>query len=388
MDGFVNGFATRCIKGFAEKNAGAFVTPIYQTSTFEFESVKQGADRFLLQDPGMIYTRLGNPTINDFERRMALIEKAEYAVAFGSGMAALCAALLAVCRDGKNHFIIQSNVYGCTYDLAKGIFSDLGIDVDFYDIRDDYSVLKALIKPHTRGLFIETLSNPQLFYLTPENVREIADICRENNFKLIIDHTMVTPYYYTPLCHGADIVIHSVTKYISGHAGVIAGAAVCNDEELMTKMKWVIRKNLGGVMSPNDAYLCIQGMKTMDIRMEKHTASANKIANFLKNHPLVGHFAYPGIAGVIAFDLKDGYDAGATLMENLSIIHLAVSLGAADSLIQHPASMTHSALTPEERASVGIGEGYIRFSVGLEDADDLIQDLTQGLDVVKKTLSK
>ena len=379
-------FATKCVQGFAEKGSGAFVTPIYQTSTFEFESVKQGADRFLLEDPGMIYTRLGNPTISDFERRMALIERASFCVAFGSGMAALSAALLALCEEGKNHFIIQGNVYGCTYDLAKGLFADIGIETDFFDIRDDYSMLHKMMKPHTRGLFIETLSNPQLFYLTPQNVEELANIAHEHGVKLVVDNTMVSPYYQTPLCQGADIVVHSVTKYISGHASVIAGAAVCNDEELMTRMKWVVRKNIGGVMSPNDAYLCIQGMKTMDIRMEKHTASSIKIAKFLKEHPLVGHFAYPGIAGVIAFDLKDGYDAGVILMENLSLIHLAVSLGATDSLIQHPASMTHSALTPEERASVGIGEGYIRFSVGLEDADDIIDDLTRALHAVEKSL--
>jgi methionine-gamma-lyase len=379
----VDGFATKCIQGFAEQNTGAFVTPIYQTSTFEFDSVKQGADRFLLEDPGMIYTRLGNPTVSDFERRMSLIENAEYAVAFGSGMAALSAAFLALCKEGKNHFIIQSNVYGCTYDLAKGLFSDLGIEVSFFDIRSNYDRIKELVKPHTRGLFIETLSNPQLFYLAPQDVESLADIAHKNGFRLIVDNTMVSPYYQTPLCQGADIVIHSVTKYISGHAGVIAGVALCNDEELMTRIKWVVRKNLGGVMSPNDAYLCMQGMKTMDIRMEKHTASAKKIARFLENHPLVSHFAYPGIACVIAFDLKDGYDAGVVLMESLSIIHLAVSFGAADSLIQHPASMTHSALTREERESVGVGEGYIRFSVGLEDVDDLIEDLIRGFEAVQ-----
>ena len=382
--------ATQVIHGGHEREAfGALVTPLYQSATFVFESAQQGGERFAGNEPGYIYTRLGNPTTAELERKMAILEGAEAAAATASGMGAVSAALLANLQMG-DHLVASNAVYGCTYALMTTQFARFGIEVSLVDF-SSVAEIEAAIKSNTKVIFCETPVNPHLQVF---DLAAIATIAKRHQLVSIVDNTFMTPLLQRPLDFGIDLVIHSATKYLNGHGDVIAGI-VCGSEEQLHKVKYEILKDIGAVISPHDAWLILRGLKTLDVRLQRHCDSAQRVAEFLAEHPSINRVYYPGLAshqghkfigqqmkragGVIAFELAANLEEAMAFVGHLSLFSIAVSLGDAESLIQHPASMTHSPYTPEARASAGIGDNLLRISIGLEDCDDIIADLSQAL---------
>ncbi|ACK47220.1 methionine gamma-lyase [Shewanella baltica OS223] len=382
--------ATQVIHGGHEREAfGALVTPLYQSATFVFESAQQGGERFAGNEPGYIYTRLGNPTTAELERKMAILEGAEAAAATASGMGAVSAALLANLQMG-DHLVASNAVYGCTYALMTTQFARFGIEVSLVDF-SSVAEIEAAIKSNTKVIFCETPVNPHLQVF---DLAAIATIAKRHQLVSIVDNTFMTPLLQRPLDFGIDLVIHSATKYLNGHGDVIAGI-VCGSEELLHKVKYEILKDIGAVISPHDAWLILRGLKTLDVRLQRHCDSAQRVAEFLAEHPSINRVYYPGLAshpghkfigqqmkragGVIAFELAANLEEAMAFVGHLSLFSIAVSLGDAESLIQHPASMTHSPYTPEARAAAGIGDNLLRISIGLEDCDDIIADLNQAL---------
>lgn len=388
------GFASKQIyAGNMKDKYGALVTPIYQTSTFIFDSAEQGGRRFALEEDGYIYTRLGNPTTTVVEEKLACLENGEACVSASSGMGAITACLWTIVSAG-DHIVAGKTLYGCTFAFLNHGLSRFGVDVSFVDTRDPENVRKAL-KPNTKAVYLETPANPNMYLC---DIAEISKIAHAHNPEctVIVDNTYMTPYLQRPLDLGADVVVHSATKYLNGHGDVIAGFVV-GKKELMDQIRFVgIKDMTGSVLGPFEAYLINRGMKTLDIRMEKHCANAQKTAEFLEQHPAVESIAYPGLksfpqyelakkqmtlpGAMIAFTVKGGLEAGRILMNSVKFATLAVSLGDTETLIQHPASMTHSPYTPEERAASDIAEGLVRLSVGIETAEDIIADLKQALD--------
>ncbi|MEG0068627.1 methionine gamma-lyase [Cetobacterium sp.] len=390
-----NGFGTISIHGGSQKNPfGTLATPIYQTSTFIFDSAEQGGRRFALEEDGYIYSRLGNPTTSVVEEKLALLEEGEAGLATASGMGAIASVMWTVLKAG-DHVISDKTLYGCTFALLSHGLTKFGIDVEFVDTSNLEEVKKAM-RPNTRVVYLETPANPNLKIVDIEAVSKIA---HENKDTLVVvDNTFATPYCQKPLTLGADLVVHSATKYLNGHGDVIAGFVVGN-KDLVTQIRLVGVKDMtGAVLSPMDAYFIIRGMKTLEVRMERHCSNAKKVAEFLNAHPKVETVFYPGLkthpghdiackqmknfGGIFAFELKEGFEAGKKLLNNLELCSLAVSLGDTETLIQHPASMTHSPYTREERLTAGITDGLVRISVGLENVDDIIEDLRKGLDLV------
>lgn len=382
--------ATQVIHGGHEREAfGALVTPLYQSATFVFESAQQGGERFAGNEPGYIYTRLGNPTTAELERKMAILEGAEAAAATASGMGAVSAALLANLQMG-DHLVASNAVYGCTYALMTTQFARFGIEVSLVDF-SSVAEIEAAIKSNTKVVFCETPVNPHLQVF---DLAAIATIAKRHQLVSIVDNTFMTPLLQRPLDFGIDLVIHSATKYLNGHGDVIAGI-VCGSEEQLHKVKYEILKDIGAVISPHDAWLILRGLKTLDVRLQRHCDSAQRVAEFLAEHPSINRVYYPGLAshqghkfigkqmkragGVIAFELAANLEEAMAFVGHLSLFSIAVSLGDAESLIQHPASMTHSPYTPEARAAAGIGDNLLRISIGLEDCDDIIADLNQAL---------
>ncbi|AUD59958.1 methionine gamma-lyase [Shewanella sp. Pdp11] len=382
--------ATQVIHGGHEREAfGALVTPLYQSATFVFESAQQGGERFAGNEPGYIYTRLGNPTTAELERKMAILEGAEAAAATASGMGAVSAALLANLQMG-DHLVASNAVYGCTYALMTTQFARFGIEVSLVDF-SSVAEIEAAIQSNTKVIFCETPVNPHLQVF---DLAAIATIAKRHQLVSIVDNTFMTPLLQRPLDFGIDLVIHSATKYLNGHGDVIAGI-VCGSEEQLHKVKYEILKDIGAVISPHDAWLILRGLKTLDVRLQRHCDSAQRVAEFLAEHPSINRVYYPGLAshqghkfigkqmkragGVIAFELAANLEEAMAFVGHLSLFSIAVSLGDAESLIQHPASMTHSPYTPEARAAAGIGDNLLRISIGLEDCDDIIADLSQAL---------
>ncbi|MBS4032619.1 MAG: aminotransferase class I/II-fold pyridoxal phosphate-dependent enzyme [Clostridiales bacterium] len=366
---------------------------IYQTSTFTFENVEQGARRFAGLEPGYIYTRIGNPNMTELQERMASLENGEDAVSACSGMAAISTALLSILKQG-DHIVASNMLYGCTYDLISQMLPDFGIEASFVDASDT-NALRATMRPNTKALYIETPANPTMKII---DIRAAADISHEYGAYLVVDNTFMTPYLQRPLELGADIVVHSATKYLGGHGDLVSGVIV-GPEHLTSKMKKRYLKDLGGIPSPFDIWLLARGIKTLGVRMDRHCQNAMLVAEFLVNCPQVATVYYPGLpshpqhelakkqmdgfGGMVSFDLKGGLDAGCTLMNNVRMISLAVSLGSVDSLIEHPASMTHACVPQVERHAAGLTDGLVRLSVGIEDVEDIISDLKQALDNIK-----
>ena len=382
--------ATQVIHGGHEREAfGALVTPLYQSATFVFESAQQGGERFAGNESGYIYTRLGNPTTAELERKMAILEGAEAAAATASGMGAVSAALLANLQMG-DHLVASNAVYGCTYALMTTQFARFGIEVSLVDFSSEAEI-EAAIKSNTKVIFCETPVNPHLQVF---DLASIANIAKRHQLVSIVDNTFMTPLLQRPLDFGIDLVIHSATKYLNGHGDVIAGI-VCGSEEQLHKVKYEILKDIGAVISPHDAWLILRGLKTLDVRLQRHCDSAQRVAEFLAEHPSITRVYYPGLkshqghkfigqqmkraGGVIAFELAANLEEAMAFVGYLKLFSIAVSLGDAESLIQHPASMTHSPYTPEARAAAGIGDNLLRISIGLEDCDDIIGDLNQAL---------
>ena len=389
------GLGTTAIHAGTLKNLyGTLAMPIYQTSTFIFDSAEQGGRRFALEEAGYIYTRLGNPTTTVLENKIAALEEGETAVATSSGMGAISSTLWTVLKAG-DHVVTDKTLYGCTFALMCHGLTRFGIDVTFVDT-SNLDEVKNAIKENTRVVYLETPANPNLKIVDLEALSKLAH--KNPNTLVIVDNTFATPYMQKPLKLGADIVVHSVTKYINGHGDVIAGLVITN-KELADQIRFVGLKDMtGAVLGPQDAYYIIRGMKTFEIRMERHCKNAKKVVEFLNKHPKIERVYYPGLethpgheiakkqmkdfGAMISFELKGGFEAGKTLLNNLKLCSLAVSLGDTETLIQHPASMTHSPYTKEEREAAGITDGLVRLSVGLENVEDIIADLEQGLEKI------
>ena len=386
------GLGTTAIHAGTLKNLyGTLAMPIYQTSTFIFDSAEQGGRRFALEEDGYIYTRLGNPTTTVLENKIAALEEGEAAVATSSGMGAISSTLWTVLKAG-DHIVTDKTLYGCTFALMNHGLTKFGVEVTFIDTSNLDEVKKAM-KKNTRVVYLETPANPNLKIVDLEALAKLAHT--NPNTLVIVDNTFATPYMQKPLKLGADIVVHSVTKYINGHGDVIAGLVITN-KELADQIRFVGLKDMtGAVIGPQEAYYIIRGMKTFEIRMERHCKNARAVADFLNKHPKIQKVYYPGLethpgyeiakkqmkdfGAMISFELKGGFEAGKALLNNLSLCSLAVSLGDTETLIQHPASMTHSPYTKEEREAAGITDGLVRLSVGLENIEDIIADLEQGL---------
>ena len=383
-----SGFATRAVHVGAEKNMyGTLAAPIYQTSTFIFENAEQGGRRFALEEEGYIYTRLGNPTCNAVEQKVASLEGAEACVSASSGMGAITSAIW-VCVQAGDHIVAGKTLYGCTYAFMEHGLKRYGVEVSFVDMRDPKEVEKAM-RPNTKLVYVETPANPNMHVADIEAIAEIAH--RHEGCRLMVDNTFCTPYLCRPLEYGADMVVHSATKFLNGHGDVIAGFVV-GTKEYIDQVKLLGIKDLtGSVLGPFEAFLINRGLKTLHVRMDRHCENAQKVAEYLEKHPKVESIAYPGLksfpqydlakkymkkpGSMIAFEVKGGLEAGRNLINNVHLCSLAVSLGDTETLIEHPASMTHSPYTPEERAASNIPEGLVRLSIGLEDAEDIIADL-------------
>ena len=378
-----------------DEQFGSLATPIYQTSTFIFDDTQQGSKRFAGEEKGYIYTRLGNPTTRQLEMRVAAMECMEDAAATATGMAAVSSALLANLKAG-DHLISSKAVYGCSYALMSHMLTKFGIEVTFVDMEVPENI-NAAIRSNTKVLFLETPINPNLQVLDLESIINIA---KENNILSIVDNTFLTPVLQQPAKFGADIVIHSATKFLNGHGDVVAGI-ICSNAEMIEHIKTTALKDIGATISPHDAWLILRGLKTLPIRIERHCQNAQLLAEFLESHPSVAKVYYPGLeshsgykfigkqmkaaGGVIAFELNTDLVGGVAFIDRMQLFSIAVSLGDAESLIQHPASMTHSPYTDEERRNAGISDSLIRISVGLENVNDLIADLKQSLDKLGST---
>ena len=388
------GLGTKAIHAGNVKDTqyGALTTPIYQTSTFVFDSCEQGGRRFAGQEGGYIYTRLGNPTVSVLENKVAALECGEACVAAASGMGAISSALWTIAGAGK-HIVADGTLYGCTFALLNHGMSRYGVEVSFVDT-SDLAAVKAALKENTCAVYLETPANPNLKIADIAAVAEIAHTYNPD-IKVVCDNTFASPALQNPLTLGADVVVHSATKYLNGHGDVIAGFVVGKADFIGEVRMFGLKDMTGAVMDPFAAYLILRGLKTLEIRMERHCANAKAIAEFLDQHPAVEKVYYPGLknhvghdiavrqmkdfGGMLSFEVKGGRAAGTKLVNALHLITVAVSLGDAETLIEHPASMTHSTYTEEELTASGIPGGLIRLSAGLENAEDIIADLEQAL---------
>lgn len=369
--------------------------PIYQSSTFAFESAEQGAALFKGREPGYIYTRIGNPTTQALEDCVAILEKGCGAMATASGMAAISTTFLAF-LDRDSHVISTDAVYGPSRTVVENELSRFGVQFDFIDTSDIENIKKHL-RPNTRLLFIETPANPTIL-LT--DIGACAALARERGIILVVDNTFSSPVLQNPLELGADVVIHSLTKFLNGHSDVVGGIIVAKEEDHFKRLRRVLTL-MGGTIDPHQAWLVLRGIKTLALRVEKSQDNAMKLARFLKAHPMVGWVNYPGLeshpqhdlakrqmrgfGSMLCFGLKGGYEAGRRMINAVKLCTLAVSLGGVESLIQHPASMTHAGVSEEERRAAGITEDLIRLSVGCEGVEDLKADLDQALNRAKES---
>lgn len=377
-----------------QEHLGALSPPVYMSSTFTFPSAEYGGACFAGTEKGYFYSRISNPTLDLLERRIAILEEGEAAVAFSSGMGAITACCWTFLKPG-DEVIVDQTIYGCTYAYFHHGLARFGVKITHVDLTDSRK-LAAAISEQTRLVYCETPANPNMRIV---DIAALSQITRVNGSLFIVDNTYCTPYLQTPLALGADIVVHSATKYLGGHGDLLAGLAVTR-KNLADQIRLVGLKDMNGaVLSAQDAALILRGMKTLAVRMERHCASAQTIAEKLSQHPLVEQIYYPGLpnfpqhelvkrqmrgaGGMIAFELRGGMAAGIAFLNALQLIYRAVSLGDCETLAQHPASMTHSSYTPEERRHHLISDGLIRLSVGLEDVGDLLNDLLQALEVAK-----
>jgi len=368
---------------------GSVTVPIYQTSTFRFKDADHGAACFADNDEGYIYTRINNPTLNALEESIAELENGYRGIACSSGMGAVNTIYMALLEQGS-HIISTAAVYGPSRVVMENHYSRFGVEASYLDTTDIES-LKSAIRPYTKMIFIESPSNPTMGITDLEAVAKLA---QENNIITVIDNTFCSPYLQKPISFGFDIVFHSVTKFLNGHADVVGGVIVAREKMIYDKLRSMMVM-LGCNMDPHQAYLVIRGLKTLSLRMDRSQENAQKIAEFLENHSKVKWVRYPGLpshpqyelakrqmngpGGVISFELKDGFEAGKKLMNNLKLAILAVSLGGVETLIQHPASMTHSRMNRSARISSGITDGLVRLSAGIENHEDIISDLDQAL---------
>ena len=388
-----SGFNTKLIHaGEIEDQYGSATVPIYQTSTFSFENAEHGAACFSGESDGYIYTRIGNPTINALERQLAALENGYGAIAVSSGMAAATTIYLSLLSTG-DHIVSTDAIYGPARSVMEKQFTRFGFQSTYLNTTDPEAIKKA-IRPNTKVLYIETPANPTIDIT---DLAACAEIAHKNGILLVVDNTFCSPYLQNPLDLGADIVFHSMTKFINGHADVVAGIIVTKEKVMYNQLRNMM-VNMGCNMDPHQAYLVLRGIKTLSIRIDRAQENAKKVAEFLEQHPKVAWIKYPGLqshpqfqlakkqmkgsGAMISFGLKSGYEGAKKLMNNLHLALLAVSLGGVETLIQHPASMTHSKVSWSDKLKAGISDELIRISIGIEDVQDIINDLKQGLETV------
>jgi methionine-gamma-lyase len=387
------GINSKLVHGLYHPDAtGAVNVPIYQTSTFAFRNAAHGAALFAGDEEGYIYTRIGNPTIAALEDCVAELENGAGGVATSSGLGAVSTLYMTLLEAGA-HMVSTASVYGPSRGLVEKHFSRFGALASFVDT-SDLDNLRQALRPETRLIYVETPSNPAM---QVTDIAEAAKIAHENGSLLAVDNTFASPYLQKPLDLGADVVLHSVTKFINGHADVVGGILVAKDEQIVRRLRDVM-VSMGCNMDPHQAFLVLRGLKTLGLRVERAQAGAQAIAQWLEAHPKVKSVRYIGLpshpqhdlakrqmrgfGSMISFELKGGLEAGRRLMNNVKLAILAVSLGGVETLIEHPASMTHAAMSKEDREAAGFPDGLVRYSVGIEDVDDLIADLDQALKTV------
>ncbi|MEN8149122.1 MAG: aminotransferase class I/II-fold pyridoxal phosphate-dependent enzyme [Planctomycetota bacterium] len=386
-----HGISTRAVHAGVHPDQwqGAVSPPIYQTSTFGFASTEQGANRFAGKEDGYIYTRLGNPTIGALEEAVAALEGGTAAFGTASGMAAVTAVYFAFLEPGAKA-VCSSAVYGPSRVMLETEFSRFGVESEFLDT-GDLDALRAAVTENTKLVFVETPTNPTLKVTDLEKAAEIA---HSVGALLVVDNTFMSPVLQQPFRHGADIVLHSMTKFLNGHGDVVAGMLVTKDDEIRRRLTYVAR-NLGGTMDPHQAWLVHRGIKTLPMRVERAQENAIKVADWLRGQEKVEWVDFPGFedhpaqaligtqmkgpGSLMTFGVKGGIEAGRKLLDNVELMVLAVSLGGVETLIQHPASMTHAGISPEGRAAAGITDGLIRLSVGCENWEDIRDDLDHAL---------
>lgn len=391
---------TACVHAGPEADPmyGSVAPPIYQTSTFVFSTPEEGAARFAGEEPGYIYTRMGNPTTAQLEASIAELEEGTSALATASGMAAVSTALFALLSAG-DHVVCSASVYGPTRVLLERDFSRFGVGSTMIDTSEPER-LRAAVTKRTRVVFVETPANPTL---AVTDIGLAAELAHAAGALLVVDNTFMSPVLQKPLRFGADVVVHSVTKFLNGHSDVVGGMLVFRDARLLARVRPVLHY-LGGTMDPHQAWLVLRGVRTLALRVRQAQENARAIVELLVGHPAVERVRYPGLAGhpqaeliarqmagpgsLVSFNLHGGVEAGRALLSAVQIPALAVSLGGVESLIQHPASMTHAAVPREDRLAAGISDGLIRLSVGCEGQEDLLQDLRQALDRVEAGIDR
>ena len=387
-------------KGYnSSEHHDSLVTPLYQTSTYSFATAQEGEDRFAGNSEGNIYSRLGNPTVRVLEERMTEIEGGQGALAFGSGMAAVSATLIYLTKAG-DHVLCSRGIYGCTFGLLEIMEEKYGITHDLVSMTTEQEVEQA-IKPETVCIYVETPINPTMELV---NLQAVMAVAKRHTIRVVVDNTFSSPYLQNPLRMGADFVLHSATKYLNGHGDVVGGILIGRDADEMQHVRMTVQKDVGGIMSPFDAWLLLRGLKTLHVRMDRHVANAQKVLEFLKRQELVKKIYYPFDAqhpqfeiakqqmqqggGLISFEIEGGKKEAQQFLDSLSLIKIAVSLGDAETLIQHPATMTHAVVPKENREAMGISDSLLRLSVGLEHTDDLIADLNHAFEQVKPKLQE
>ncbi|UCC84002.1 MAG: PLP-dependent transferase [Gemmatimonadota bacterium] len=387
------GINSRLVHGGYHPDAtGAVTVPIYQSSTFAFRNAAHGAALFAGEEEGYIYTRIGNPTIRALEESVAELENGAGGIATSSGLGAVSTLYMGL-LECSAHMVSTASVYGPSRGLIEKHFSRFGVEASFVDTSNLDSLLQA-IRPDTRLVYVETPSNPAM---QVTDIAGAASIAHDHGALLAVDNTFASPYLQQPLKLGADVVLHSVTKFINGHADIVGGIMVAKDDEVLRLLRGVM-VDMGCNMDPHQAFLVLRGLKTLGLRVERAQAGAQAIAQWLEAHPKVESVRYIGLSShpghdlakrqmrgfgsMIAFELKGGLEAGRQLMNNVKLATLAVSLGGVETLIEHPASMTHASMSKEARDAAGFADGLVRYSVGIEDADDLIADLEQALETV------
>ena len=378
--------------GAIKDKFGSATVPIYQTSTFGFDNADEGAKCFAGESDGFIYTRIGNPTIQALENQVAILEGGYGGIATASGMGAVSTIYMGLLKQG-DHMVSTDAVYGPSRGVMENYFSRFGVESTYIGTSNIENIRKA-IKPNTKVLYIETPTNPTMEIT---DIEACVAIAREHKLITVVDNTFCSPYLQRPLEMGVDVVFHSMTKFLNGHADIVAGIIITRTKELYNVLRPTM-VSMGCNMDPHQAYMVLRGLKTLAIRVERAQQNAIKVAEFLEHHPKVEWVKYPGLkshpqyelgkkqmdgpGAMISFELKGGFEAGKIVMNNVHLAMLAVSLGGVETLIQHPASMTHSKMSKENKAKANITDGLVRFSVGIEDVKDIIEDLSQALEKV------
>ncbi|NLV88447.1 MAG: PLP-dependent transferase [Tissierellia bacterium] len=391
----MTGFNTKAIHaGQKGKNPNnALNPPIFQTSTFVFNSIDHANQVMSFESDDYVYTRGNNPSLRLFENRMAELEHGKGAVAFASGMAAISSVIFSLLKPNET-IIVHKTLYGSSFSVVTELLPKYNMNYKIVDLTN-LEELKAAIDEATRVIYFETPSNPDLSII---DIKGVSEIAKKHDIKLVVDNTFATPYFQNPLLLGADVVVHSATKYICGHGDVVGGVAIAKDEDYIHYLKFAYMCEFGGVMSPFNAWLLLRGLKTLGLRMKQHEANAMEVAKYLNNHHKIESVLYPGLedfkghaiakeqmkgfGAMISFEVKGGLEAAIKFVEGLKLAQLAVSLGDCETLVQLPAAITHRGYPREKLAEFGLTESMVRISIGLEDKEDIIKDLEQALELI------